>query len=543
MLRRLVSILPNTIISRNFSITSDSASELLQVKRNLWRMSNSPFVEIPQAWLTSFDSIDEKKLGIIDLHPDVFRVRPRLDILHRNITWQSVYRNVQLTKQLTRAEMPGGGLCVALTIKHAQDSLHIVESLNSLPEVDGQYLHDLADARNWGYSVLFVNDTDEVSISGFKLIDYIISICIFRCREGNKENSVLSSSVSGRQNKTAPAGNMFDLSKVNESLPHIRHNVSHILPDKILGNVSQGDGNLHLAPIRERERNARGDKDRGRMVESENMKQRSKSAGTKCESRSPVLSVQVTHHQTSGLRPSISTSSLNNQRMVINNRSYIWLNVLGKGGSSRVYEVYDEMSSQVCALKVVDLGDDESARRSYLNEIELLSSLQGSPYVIKMHDYELRENENTLYVVMEKGDTDLSTFLKTQRTDIDSAFIKYHWNEMLRCVKVIHDRSQSFCEVAVFHPYDVSEFSLLVLFKLICLGRFLLHFHSEIVHSDLKPANFLLVKGNLKLIDFGIAAPIPSDMTAVVKDSQMGTLSYMSPEVLSGDAGDGKYKV
>lgn len=52
---------------------------------------------------------------------------------------------------------------MALTIKHAQDDLQIVDRLDQLPaEADAQYLQDLADTRNWGYSVLFVNDTDEV---------------------------------------------------------------------------------------------------------------------------------------------------------------------------------------------------------------------------------------------------------------------------------------------------------------------------------------------------------------------------------------------
>ena len=192
-------------------------------------------------------------------------------------------------------------------------------------------------------------------------------------------------------------------------------------------------------------------------------------------------------------------------QVTVNGKSYTILSFLGRGGSSKVFQVLDPDSSQLKAIKCVNLAEtDQSIREGYLNEIKLLADLQDGDCVIRMFDHEHQKQQQMLFVVMEKGDTDLSKLIKdvSKSKKISAAMIIYYWTEMLNAVSFIHKRGT--------------------------------------IHSDLKPANFLLVSGRLKLIDFGIASSVQEDMTSVVKDNMTGTYNYISPEALCNTSSDGQ---
>lgn len=62
-----------------------------------------------QVWLENLDTIDEKKLGLLDLHPDIFAANPRIDIIHQNARWQQLYKFVSFAHTKVRSEVRGGG--------------------------------------------------------------------------------------------------------------------------------------------------------------------------------------------------------------------------------------------------------------------------------------------------------------------------------------------------------------------------------------------------------------------------------------------------
>jgi serine/threonine protein kinase len=62
-----------------------------------------------------------------------------------------------------------------------------------------------------------------------------------------------------------------------------------------------------------------------------------------------------------------------------------------------------------------------------------------------------------------------------------------------------------------------------------------------ITYRDLKPANIMVTKAGVKLLDFGLARVAASpDDTMTMAEGVMGTPAYMAPEQWEGKPGDAR---
>lgn len=121
----------------------------------------------------------------------------------------------------------------------------------------------------------------------------------------------------------------------------------------------------------------------------------------------------------------------------VNRKPYARLDLLGKGGSSRVFRVMNA-ANELYAIKRVSLDKtDPETMSGYMNEIALLKRLEGNTRIIRLIDSEVRAGpggaKGYLLLVMECGEIDLSRLLNERSGEgLDMVWIAYYWQQVRR---------------------------------------------------------------------------------------------------------------
>ncbi len=176
---------------------------------------------------------------------------------------------------------------------------------------------------------------------------------------------------------------------------------------------------------------------------------------------------------------------------------------LGGGGMGEVWKAYDPKLQRTVAIKVLKDQDDDAATR-ILAEARAASAL----------------NHNHICTVHDVGEADGQSFIVMERVE-GKPLSELIPSDGLPPESVIRYGTQIADALAHAHEHGI-------------------------VHRDLKSANVVITpEAQVKLIDFGIAVPLSAgdaeDVTrtlAATAQSRMlvGTLGYMAPEVLQGEA-------
>ena len=183
---------------------------------------------------------------------------------------------------------------------------------------------------------------------------------------------------------------------------------------------------------------------------------------------------------------------------------YTVIGQLGRGAMGVVYLASDPMLNRQVAVKTVDLSVQEPEEREFLRT-RLLRDARAAA-VLKHHNivaiYDVFEDAGRAYVVMEyiEGES-LAARLKNNPIP-DIAVVLKILRQMADALDYTHSRG--------------------------------------VIHRDIKPANVMIDStGTTKIMDFGIAR-ISDTRTCTPTGMVMGTVEYMAPEQILGEALDGR---
>jgi serine/threonine protein kinase len=179
---------------------------------------------------------------------------------------------------------------------------------------------------------------------------------------------------------------------------------------------------------------------------------------------------------------------------------YEVLSVLGLGGMGKVYKVRNVISDRVEAMKVLlpDLNSHQSLADRFLREIRLLASLN-HPNIAALRTALTYENQLVMIMEFVEGETLAN---RIARAPISTAEAVNYSEQILSALSYAHK--------------------------------------NNIIHRDIKPANMMLTpQGVVKLMDFGIARS-GTDGSLTSTGTTLGSLNYMPPEQVRGEAADAR---
>src|SRR5215472_1785353 len=177
---------------------------------------------------------------------------------------------------------------------------------------------------------------------------------------------------------------------------------------------------------------------------------------------------------------------------------------VGAGGMGVVYRAHDEQLERDVAVKVLSAGTlaDEDSRRRFRKEALALARLN-HPNIATVHEFGSQNGIDFL----------VTEFIPGVTMDKKLAHEKPSVKEILDWARQIAEGLEAAHE-------------------------------QGLIHRDLKPGNLrLMLDGRLKILDFGLAQLVPrgaDQAAATLSQSQLfvGTLPYMSPEQVRGEAAD-----
>jgi eukaryotic-like serine/threonine-protein kinase len=175
---------------------------------------------------------------------------------------------------------------------------------------------------------------------------------------------------------------------------------------------------------------------------------------------------------------------------------------LGEGGMGVVYAAHDQRLDRPVALKMLRAAPDDAQARERLRREARAAASVNHPHVCQVYD--IGEDGGEMFVAMEllEGEP-LSARLARGAVPLgETVSIAY---TVLLALDALHQRG--------------------------------------VVHRDLKPSNIFLTPHGVKLLDFGLARPMPAAMAdtrtnLTVPGAILGTPSYMAPEQVRGETVD-----